>query len=775
MKSKATWLLGLLWIGLLSPAWAMATHALKSESLEKVSLQLEWKYQFEYAGFIMAKEKGFYAQAGLDVALREYTPQSEPLEQVLSHRSNYGIQNSSLVVHDGKLEPIILMATYLQRSPLVFVTQKEIQTPHDFVGKTIMGTHDELKYSSLALLLKHFFISEENASFQPHSFNVDDFVAHKVDVMTAFRTNQLYALDKQHVAYNVIDPADYGFLMSAVNLFTSYDEVLAHPERTRRFIEASNQGWVYALAHPEEAIALIYSKYSQQKSIEALRFEAAMTQKMMLLDFFKIGATNKDLSLRAKDQLQYSGLLQPDQRLGNFIFEDILREFDHHLNLTEQQKIYLKDKKELHLCIDPEWMPFEGFEKGQYVGISADIFAGFAEKLPVPIHVVKSRSWQESIQKAKNRQCDLFSLASSTPERLEYMDFTTPYLDLPIVMATKTDVSFIDDIASIQEKRLGVVKGYAIAELLRKKHPDMHIVDVASISDGLRRVESGELFGYIDNLMVIANAIQQNFTGTLKVSSRLNENVHLAVGTRNDEPVLHGIFEMLVQDLRHADLQRVYNKWVSVRQDVALDYSPFWKGLAVFIILLLAFLYHYSQLRKLNAELARLSVTDKLTGLYNRVQTDEVLAQNKARVDRYGEGALVIMLDIDFFKTINDTHGHLVGDRVLIELGELLQRNVRASDCVGRWGGEEFLIVCSNTQLVEGTHLTEKLLQTVREHTFPTVGSVTLSAGVGIIAKEHSIQKTLMDVDQALYFSKQHGRDQVAVVGGVAAPSTLRT
>ena len=127
------------------------------------------------------------------------------------------------------------------------------------------------------------------------------------------------------------------------------------------------------------------------------------------------------------------------------------------------------------------------------------------------------------------------------------MDFTSAYINLPIVIATTVDKSFIGEIKSVKTEKLGMVKGYAIANIFRDSIKDINIVDVESISDGLKRVESGELFGYIDNLMVIENSIQKDFTGVLKVSSRLDEEATLAVGTRNDEPLLKDIFEKLVK------------------------------------------------------------------------------------------------------------------------------------------------------------------------------------------------------------------------------------
>ena len=354
---------------------------------------------------------------GLDVELREYETGDDPVENVLSQKANYGIHNSSVVINNGKLEPIILLATYFQQSPLVIVASKEIDSPNDLIGKTIMGTSNELKYSSLALMLNHFFVNRKNTVFKDHTFDMNDFIQHKVDAVTVFRTNQLYELNRQHIEYNIIDPADYGFVMSAVNVFTSYSEALNHPDRTQKFIDASNRGWNYALSHPDETISVIFDKYSKRKSLEALQFEAKVTREMMLLDFFEIGATNKDLSLRAVDQLQYSGLLQQDQELGDFMFEEALRKFGLGVKFTDKQKLYLQEKKEITMCVDPDWMPFESIHDGKHIGIAADVFATFEKHLPVPVRLVETQSWQESIAKAEKRECDIFSLACSTVKK----------------------------------------------------------------------------------------------------------------------------------------------------------------------------------------------------------------------------------------------------------------------------------------------------------------------------------------------------------------------
>lgn len=107
---------------------------------------------------------------------------------------------------------------------------------------------------------------------------------------------------------------------------------------------------------------------------------------------------------------------------------------------------------------------------------------------------------------------------------------------------------------------------------------------------------------------------------------------------------------------------------------------------------MLVSLFWISKLRRLNRKLERLSITDRLTGLYNRLRLDEVLESEIMRMNRSGHPFSVILIDIDHFKQINDQHGHQTGDLVLTGLAQLLQAGTRAIDFVGRWGGEEFLI-----------------------------------------------------------------------------------
>ena len=156
-----------------------------------------------------------------------------------------------------------------------------------------------------------------------------------------------------------------------------------------------------------------------------------------------------------------------------------------------------------------------------------------------------------------------------------------------------------------------------------------------------------------------------------------------------------------------------------------------------------------------------LSVTDRLTGLFNRMKLDEVFSYELERSNRYGMPLSVIILDVDHFKSVNDTYGHQVGDSVLQEVAGLLQEGERHSDTVGRWGGEEFLIILPESDLEGARSRAEILRKKIEAYPFPVVGSKTASFGIAQFHQGDTETTLLERADQALYKAKQNGRNRV--------------
>jgi diguanylate cyclase (GGDEF)-like protein/PAS domain S-box-containing protein len=171
-----------------------------------------------------------------------------------------------------------------------------------------------------------------------------------------------------------------------------------------------------------------------------------------------------------------------------------------------------------------------------------------------------------------------------------------------------------------------------------------------------------------------------------------------------------------------------------------------------------------SERKKLEEELKRLATTDALTGLHNRHRFNELLEQEVARARRYHTPLSLIMFDLDYFKNINDTYGHAVGDQVLQEMAKVIRENVRATDWVGRWGGEEFLVLCPETTEKDAVLTAEKLRELVETHMFQTVTTITISCGVTRFKAPDSVDAFVSRADDGLYRAKEKGRNIVVIV-----------
>lgn len=173
---------------------------------------------------------------------------------------------------------------------------------------------------------------------------------------------------------------------------------------------------------------------------------------------------------------------------------------------------------------------------------------------------------------------------------------------------------------------------------------------------------------------------------------------------------------------------------------------------------------HRKRLEHLNKTLEIRATTDSLTKVYNRAYFNDRLLQEISRVDRYHTRLGLILFDIDFFKQINDTHGHLEGDRVLKRIARLCRENIRTSDILARWGGEEFVILIPENSCETDEVLAEKLRLIIQNHPFSDRYRVTCSFGVtGFISGEKP-DEFIKRADKALYKSKKAGKNTISMI-----------
>lgn len=176
-----------------------------------------------------------------------------------------------------------------------------------------------------------------------------------------------------------------------------------------------------------------------------------------------------------------------------------------------------------------------------------------------------------------------------------------------------------------------------------------------------------------------------------------------------------------------------------------------------------------TQRKRAEAEIHLLATTDSLTGIANRREFSAILAREVDRAKRYGTPMSLAMYDLDYFKRVNDTFGHDVGDYVLQTVTGLVKENIRANDVVARWGGEEFMVLMPQSDVQAARNASEKLRLAIAAHHFDKVGSLTASFGVAAFEPQDDLNSLLKRVDDALYRAKEQGRNRVEILAGEVA------
>lgn len=171
-----------------------------------------------------------------------------------------------------------------------------------------------------------------------------------------------------------------------------------------------------------------------------------------------------------------------------------------------------------------------------------------------------------------------------------------------------------------------------------------------------------------------------------------------------------------------------------------------------------------TQRKRAEEEIHLLATTDSLTGIANRREFSSILARELDRAKRYGTPMSLAMYDIDYFKRVNDTYGHDVGDYVLQALTGLVKENIRATDVVARWGGEEFMVLMPQSDIEAARNASEKLRLAIAGHHFDKLDKLTVSFGIAAFEPQDDLNSLLRRVDEALYRAKAQGRNRVEIL-----------
>lgn len=295
-----------------------ATNKARQQNFGKVTVRLAWLHQAQFSGFYVAKEKGFYKEAGLDVELKEYEDGLDILQELNAGKVQFSVATPlEILTAIERGDNVKAIAVIYQTAPLAFasLSSAKITTPADFRGKTLgaKGGNNEakVKYQSL---LSEYNIPEQAVSLKELDYSMseaDDLLNKRVDVIDMYRTDQPYLFKQKGVTINLLLPENFGISGYGDTLLTTESLIGDKPELVESFVQATLKGWEYALDNKTETLTIV-AKYQNKDYADPERQKYILDQSAPLIRPTG-GRTIGDMNFRIWDQIvkqaQSAGLI----------------------------------------------------------------------------------------------------------------------------------------------------------------------------------------------------------------------------------------------------------------------------------------------------------------------------------------------------------------------------------------------------------------------------------------------------------------------------------
>jgi diguanylate cyclase (GGDEF)-like protein len=416
------------------------------------------------------------------------------------------------------------------------------------------------------------------------------------------------------------------------------------------------------------------------------------------------------------------------------------------ITLSEQEKLWLSEHSEINVGIVKQWSPLEFIdEQGLVKGINPDVMKLISNRSNLTFKYTLFDNWNELYQGLIEQKVDMIASISVTEERKKQVIFTQAYWDMPWVILHKSQLGSQLNLASFSGKTLAIIKGYYLSSVIRKLYPQVSLKLVDNHEDGLLAMQRGSVEGFISNIATASELIKRESLSILNISviEELKRDMsHFAI--RPDWPVLQSILNKALITFSESEKQQIYDEWFGVNIETGLDKNVVMRVSAqVGVILLIVIitivmwnrrLYREIETRKrLEKKMKHMATHDELTGLANRILLKDRINTAINFHERQQLQIAVLFIDLDGFKTINDTHGHDVGDELLIKVAEKLKSCVRQSDTVVRFGGDEFVLLLTGLHnRSEAAYIAEKVIKLMQQPFDLSAECVNIGCSIGI-------------------------------------------
>ena len=706
---------------------------------------------------------------------------------------------------------MVLLDAIFEHSPSILIsTNPKIKHPFQLKNRRIMVTDNQAVASSFYAMLLSQNVHPKDIIRQKHSFKLDDLINGNTDAMACYISNEPFILRNRGIDFTIMNPKDYGYDFYGDLLFTSKKELYTHPKRTHNFVQASRKGWREAFKNIKKTAMLIFKHYNtQNKSLESLIYEGEILKSLWcddsnygptlsyarferMVEFYRLNNLITDKP-KLKSFIDPLGFHTKEIKIGILVKRGTSYTLEQWQPLMEHMSRYLNhyhfkliplDFKAVPLAVKEKKIDFILTNSMQYVQIEShygtsrlatllnDSPLGGLSKFGAVIFTRSDNNEISSLSDIKNRNfgaVNPYSFGGWIMAQKTFLDIGITSKDFKSLEYFQTHDNVVNAVLS-KKIDAGTVRTDILENMT--KEGLINLQDIKLIHprhfDDFPYLISTELYPEW-SFAKLAHTPTEQASALL---SELLKPRHLGSFDMQNWsiPVNYKPVHDLLKDLK---LDPYIAKKITFY--ALINQYRLWIVLVLIAILFLLIFNRYlhyliakrtQELQKANKKLLDLANTDESTGIANRRQFFEIATHYFDIAKRNQTPLVMLALDIDFFKQVNDTYGHDVGDEVLKLFTQTIEENLRKSDLFGRIGGEEFSIALQNTYLEDALKLAEKIRYAIENTHYITKKkeSVKFCVSIGVVAiheKDKTLSKLLKRSDEALYLAKRGGRNCV--------------
>lgn len=457
--------------------------------------------------------------------------------------------------------------------------------------------------------------------------------------------------------------------------------------------------------------------------------------------------------------------------------------FSALLYAAPEDQISSTTSEEVTYCIDPNWAPYEAIRNGIHVGISAQYMNLIADITGLKFTLVKTDSWQQSLEYIQRGECQLIPMLNTSDYRKQFLDFSIPYFEAPNVLVAKAGTPMLQGYSGVGNRTVGIVQGYRQVEYISRHYPGLRLKLIPSEEEGLKQLENDEFDVMVGSLMSVNMHINNLKLKDLNIVGYAEPFDSLAFGVNKSYGHLVEKLNYAIEHIPESRKVEIYKQWNNVQIRYSRNYSVM---ILTTVIVLISLLWLISRNRHVggykriisqkNEEISALQATlleknrtlgfltahDTVTGLYNRNHMIQRAEEEISRFNRFHTTASLIILELTPSQDGDLPLDASMREDTLKVVATHCLNTVREVDVVSRFNGEQFIILCPQTELDSAKILADRLLVCLMGH-YLLSENFNVAIGMSQLKESEEFPEWMERTVKALYQSKRQGFGSVSV------------